>query len=167
VRRAEPVGDATIARFPTSVRRHYEKLRCFPEGYLVIGDALSSFNPVYGQGMSAAALESMELRAVLREGTENLARRFFQRVSKVVDIPWSVSVGNDLRMPETTGRRTLAVKAINAYISRLHKAAHRDPVVALAFHKVANLLAPPPSILAPRIALRVLWGNLHPDSKQA
>ena len=167
IRRAEPIGEAAISRYPASVRRRYEKLDRFPKGYLVMGDALSSFNPIYGQGMSTAALESMELRAVLREGTQNLARRFFRRASKVVDIPWSIAVGNDLRMPETIGRRTFAVKAINAYIAKLHKAAHHDPVVALAFHRVGNLLAPPPSILAPRIALRVLWGNLRAHSRQA
>ena len=165
VRQAEPIGEAATVRIPASVRRRYEKLDRFPEGYLVMGDAISSFNPVYAQGMSTAALESMELQAVLREGTENLARRFFRRVSKVVDTPWSIAVGNDLRMPETIGRRSFAVNAINAYIAKLHKAAHYDPVVALAFHKVANLLAPPPSILAPRIALRVLWGNLRAHSK--
>ena len=166
VRQAEPIGEAAITRYPSSVRQRYEKLDRFPEGYLVMGDALSSFNPIYAQGMSTAALESMELHAVLREGTKNLARRFFRRASKVVDIPWSIAVGNDLRMPETIGRRTFAIKAINAYIAKLHKAAHFDPVVALAFHRVGNLLAPPASILAPRIALRVLWGNFRAPSKE-
>ena len=166
IRHAEPIGEAAIIRYPANVRRRYEKLNRFPEGYLVMGDALSNFNPIYGQGMSVAALESMELRAVLKEGTENMARRFFRRASKVVDIPWSIAVGNDLRMPETIGRRTFASKAINAYATKLHQAAHYDPVVALAFHRVTNLLAPPSSILAPRIALRVLWGNLRPHSKQ-
>jgi 2-polyprenyl-6-methoxyphenol hydroxylase-like FAD-dependent oxidoreductase len=167
VRQAEPVGEASVTRFPASVRRRYEKLRSFPDGYLVIGDALSSFNPVYGQGMSAAALEAMELNSVLKKGTKDLARRFFQRAAKVVDIPWSLATGNDLRVPETVGRRTFVGKVMNAYVSRLHKAAHHDRAVALAFHKVGNLLAPPPSILAPQIALRVLWANLHPHSKQA
>ena len=118
------------------------------------------------QGMSVAALEAMELNAVLAEGTANLARRFFARASRVVDIPWSMAVGNDLRMPETTGPRTLGVKAINAYLARLHKAAHFDPVVTHAFHRVGNLLAPPQSVMHPRIALRVLWGNLRPRGRQ-
>jgi 2-polyprenyl-6-methoxyphenol hydroxylase-like FAD-dependent oxidoreductase len=165
-RQAEPVGEASVTRFPASVRRHYEKLRCFPQGYLVIGDALASFNPVYGQGMSTAALEAMELQSVLNKGTRDLARRFFRRATKVVDIPWSLATGSDLRMPETIGRRTFAIKVINAYVAKLHKAAHGDSVVALAFHKVGNLLAPPPSILSPRIALRVLWANLRQHSKQ-
>jgi hypothetical protein len=52
------------------------------------------------------------------------------------------------------------VKFINWYIAKLHRAAHRDPAAALAFHTVANLVAPPPSILAPAVAWRVLRGNL-------
>jgi 2-polyprenyl-6-methoxyphenol hydroxylase-like FAD-dependent oxidoreductase len=166
VRQAEPVGEASVMRYPTSVRRHYEKLRRFPDGYLIIGDALTSFNPIYGQGMSTAALEAVELRNVLTKGTGNLARRFFRGAAKVVDIPWSLATGSDLSMPETIGRRTFAMKAINAYVARLHKAAHHDPTVALAFHRVGNLLAPSPSILAPHIALRVLWGNLRPHSNR-
>jgi len=161
IRRAEPVSEPVTMRFPASMRRRYEKMDRFPEGYLVMGDAMSSFNPIYGQGMSVAALESMELQAVLGERTARLAQRFFARASKVVDIPWSIAVGNDLRMPEATGPRTFAVKVINAYMAKLHKAAHHDPVVALSFHKVGNLLAPPPSVMHPRIALRVLFGNLR------
>ena len=167
VRHAEPIGDAVVTRYPASVRRHYEKLRCFPEGYLVIGDALASFNPIYGQGMSTAALEAMALHSVLKNGTDDLARRFFRSAAKVVDVPWSLATGSDLSVPETIGRRTFAMKVINAYIARLHKAAHSDPAVALAYHKVGNFLAPPPTIFAPKIALRVLWGNLRPHSKQA
>jgi 2-polyprenyl-6-methoxyphenol hydroxylase-like FAD-dependent oxidoreductase len=165
VRNAEPLGDASSARFPASTRRRYEKLERFPEGYLVFGDAISSFNPIYGQGMSAAALESLQLAEVLSQGTADLARRFFRRAAKVVDIPWSIAVGNDLRMPETIGPRNAGVNIINWYMSRLHRAAHHDPIPAMAFHRVGNLLAPPPSVMHPRVAIRVLWGNLRKPAK--
>jgi 2-polyprenyl-6-methoxyphenol hydroxylase-like FAD-dependent oxidoreductase len=161
IRGAEPLGEAAALRFPANVRRRYEKLKRFPLGYLVIGDAMSSFNPIYGQGMSVAALEAVELQSALAEGKADLARRFFPRAAKAIDIPWSIAAGNDLRMPEATGRRTFGVKVLNAYMSKLHQAAHHDPTVALAFHKVGNLLAAPPAVLAPRIAWRVLWGNLQ------
>jgi 2-polyprenyl-6-methoxyphenol hydroxylase-like FAD-dependent oxidoreductase len=161
IRAAEPLGEAAALRFPASVRRRYEKLSRFPRGYLVMGDAMSSFNPIYGQGMTVAALEAVELQAVLAAGKADLARRFFPRAAKAIDIPWSIAAGNDLRMPEATGRRTFAVKALNAYMSKLHRAAHHDPAVALAFHKVGNLLAPPQAVLHPRIAGRVLRGNLR------
>ena len=161
VRRAEPVGEAAMLRYPASVRRRYEKVDRFPEGYLVIGDAISSFNPIYGQGMTAAAMQAVALETSLVEGTRGLARRFFARAAKVIDIPWAMAVGADLRRPDTVGPRTFGIKIINAYLAKLHRAAHHDPVVTLAFHRVANLLAPPPSLLHPHIAWRVLLGNLR------
>ena len=167
IRNAEPIGDAMSARFQASVRRRYEKLQRFPEGYLVFGDAISSFNPIYGQGMSVAALEAVQLDETLGQGSHDLAKRFFARASKVVDIPWSVAVGNDLRMKETVGPRNAGANIINWYMSKLQKAAHHDPVPALAFHRVGNLLAPPPSVMHPRVVWRVLLGNLRPRSNAA
>jgi hypothetical protein len=161
IRNAEPVSEPASARFPASLRHRYEDLERFPEGYLVFGDAISSFNPIYGQGMSVAALEAVELDKTLAAGSADLAPRFFARAAKVVDIPWSIAAGNDLRMPEATGPRNAAVKLINWYMAKLHKAAHHDPVTALAFHKVANLLAPPQSVMHPRVSMRVLRGNMR------
>jgi len=167
IRDAEPLGDAVSARFPASVRRRYERLDKFPDGYLVFGDAISSFNPIYGQGMSTAALESGQLAETLADGSANLAKRFFARAAKVVDIPWSIAVGNDLRMPEAVGPRNAGVKFINWYMAKLHQAAHHDEIPAMAFHRVANLLATPPTVMRPGIALRVLWGNMRSRSAQA
>jgi 2-polyprenyl-6-methoxyphenol hydroxylase-like FAD-dependent oxidoreductase len=165
IRNAEPASEPASARFPASIRRRYEKLARFPEGFLVFGDAISSFNPIYGQGMSVAALQAVELTKALAEDSAGLAKLFFGRVSKVIDIPWSIAVGNDLRMPEAIGPRGPAVSILNWYMSKLHKAAHHDPVPTLAFHLVANLLAPPPSVMHPRVLARVLWGNLFPTKK--
>lgn len=161
VSHAEPIGDAFTGRFPASLRRRYEKLKSFPEGYLVFGDAICSFNPAYGQGMSVAALQADALQQCLMQDDENLAHRFFERASRVVDILWRITVGSDLRIPETIGPRNARVRFINWYIAKLHKAAHYDPEVSVAFLKVANLVAPLPSIMHPRIAMRVLLGNLR------
>ena len=165
IRRAEPISEPASARFPASVRHRYEKLDRFPDGYLVFGDAISSFNPMYGQGMSVAALEAVQLGETLAEGTADLARRFFRKAAKVVDSPWNIVAGGDLRIPETVGPRNAGVKLINWYMSRLHRAAHHDPVAALAFHKVGNLLAPPETVMHPGVIARVLWGNLRPRGK--
>jgi 2-polyprenyl-6-methoxyphenol hydroxylase-like FAD-dependent oxidoreductase len=161
VHESEPVGEAASARFPHSLRRRYERLGRFPAGYLVFGDAISSFNPIYGQGMSVAALEAMELDTVLASGAAPVAPAFFQRAARVIDIPWSIAVGNDLQMPETVGPRNLGVKFINWYLTKLQRAAHHDPALAVAFHRVGNLLAPPPSLMGPANVARVLWGNVR------
>ena len=104
---------------------------------------ISSFTPRYGQGVSVAALQALELQRVLATHTSNLASEFFGRAAKVVENPWGMSASkNDLRMKEVRRRRNAASTLINWYMARLQKAAHRDPSLALAFHRVTNLLAP-------------------------
>jgi 2-polyprenyl-6-methoxyphenol hydroxylase-like FAD-dependent oxidoreductase len=159
---AEPLGDVLPARYPASVRRRYERLGRFPDGYLVTGDAVCAFNPVYGQGMSVAALEALALRECLAAGpAAGLARRFFAKVAPIVDIPWGIAVGADLRFPGIQGPRTAKVQLVNAYLARFHVAAATDPVLGRAFLRVVNLMDRPEGLLRPAIALRVLRGNLR------
>jgi hypothetical protein len=156
---AEPVGDAEPYSFPFSVRRRYEKLKRIPDALVVLGDAMCSFNPIYGQGMSVAALEALELASVLDGGLADLSRRFFRRAAAVVDVPWTIAVGSDLRIPETVGPRGAAVSVVNWYLAKLHEAAHHDGPLAHAFMRVANLLAPPSTLFGPKVMLRVLRGH--------
>jgi hypothetical protein len=67
----------------------------------------------------------------------------------------------DLRFPGVDGRRTPKVRAVNAYLERLHVAAEHDPVVGRAFLRVVNLLDRPGRLLAPALVLRVLRGVAH------
>ncbi len=159
VARAEPLTDYIRYRYVSSLRRRYEKLIRFPQGYLVFSDAICSFNPVYGQGMTVAAQEAVTLRSVLNAGAENLAARFFKAAAKIVDIPWDIAVGNDLRQPRVEGARPAMVRFINWYIGKLHLAARHDAALATAFLEVANLMSPPPALLNPAIAWRVWRGN--------
>ena len=159
---AEPLGEVLPARYPASTRRRYEQLRRFPDGYLVTGDAVCAFNPVYGQGMSVAALEALALRECLRSGTAaGLASRFFAKAARIVDIPWGIAVGADLRFPGIEGARTAKVRLVNVYLARFHVAAATDPVLGGAFLRVVNLMDRPEGLLRPAIALRVLRGNLR------
>jgi 2-polyprenyl-6-methoxyphenol hydroxylase-like FAD-dependent oxidoreductase len=160
LKNAEPLTEPVSARFPANQRRHYERLGRFPAGLLVFGDALCAFNPKYAQGMSVAAMQAMALRDCLKQAKEPLAKRFFAAAAITVEAPWQLVAGGDLKHPKVQGERPGRVKFINWYLGKLHHAAQRDAVVALAFAKVVNLYAPPPSILSPAIALRVLWGNL-------
>jgi 2-polyprenyl-6-methoxyphenol hydroxylase-like FAD-dependent oxidoreductase len=160
IKDAEPLSELLPYKFPANQRHHYEGMACFPEDYLVFGDAICSFNPIYGQGMTVAALESLALQNCLAQGSQNLRVRFFKEAGKVVDIPWSIAVNNDLRIPQVEGTRSLRVRFLNWYISKLQVAARRDRVVAIAFLQVTNLMASPKSLMHPRISLRVLWGNL-------
>jgi 2-polyprenyl-6-methoxyphenol hydroxylase-like FAD-dependent oxidoreductase len=157
LQRVEPLGAPRLMRIPVSIRRRYERLGRFPEGYVVFGDALCQFNPSYGQGMTVAACEAVALRECLADGGQNgLARRFFGRAGRIIDVPWDMSVGGDLRFPSVEGPRPLRVKLLNGYLTRLHAAAEADPVVGHAFLSVANLQAPPQHLLSPGVLARVL-----------
>ncbi|GAA3944935.1 FAD-binding monooxygenase [Amorphoplanes auranticolor] len=156
VREAVPVGGPARMRYPASVRRRYERLRRFPLGYLVVGDAVCSFNPLYGQGMTVAAAEGLLLRSVLPGGPDQLAQRFFRGAGKLIDGPWSIAVGTDLRFPQVPGPRSPRVRLINAYVHRLHAAARTDAALGAAFLRVLNLVDPPARLLRPAIMRRVL-----------
>jgi 2-polyprenyl-6-methoxyphenol hydroxylase-like FAD-dependent oxidoreductase len=158
ISRAEPLSDIFPYKFPLSLRRHYEKLTRFPKGYLVLGDAISSFNPTYGQGMTSAALQTLELQKLLAKDTslDDLALAFFKQAAKVVDIPWQLAVGEDFRFPTTTGPKPAGIDFINQYVAKVHRATLHDEVVGRAFLKVMNLMEPPTSLFYPRILWRVL-----------
>ncbi|KAA1013120.1 monooxygenase [Paraburkholderia panacisoli] len=162
VARAEPLTDYRRYRYVSNLRRRYEKLARFPGNYLVFGDAICSFNPVYGQGMTVAAEEALTLQRCLRAGSNDLARRFFRAAAKIVDIPWDIAVGNDLRHPQVKGARPPMLRFINWYIGKLHVAATRDSTLSTAFLKVVNLMMPPSSLLSPAIVRRVWQGNRRP-----
>ena len=155
----EPIGEIVAYRYPANRRRHYERAERFPEGYLVIGDAVCSFNPVYGQGMSVAATEAKALDECLAAGDQDLAQRFFKRASKIADSPWTIATGEDLKYPQVEGKRPPGFKLVNRYMERAHAACAKDPVVLRRFFDVANLLAPPTSMMSPKVAWRVALGG--------
>jgi 2-polyprenyl-6-methoxyphenol hydroxylase-like FAD-dependent oxidoreductase len=163
IRDAEPLEGPIGFRFPANVRHRYERLREFPEGLLVIGDAVSSFNPIYGQGMTVAANQAMTLRRLLAANTEPSPRQYFPLIAKSVDPPWDITVGADLAFPAVPGTRTVKVRLINTYLPRLHAAAAHDETLSTAFVRVLGLIDRPENLLRPDRLLRVWQTNRrHP-----
>jgi 2-polyprenyl-6-methoxyphenol hydroxylase-like FAD-dependent oxidoreductase len=158
ISQAEPLSDIIPFKFPANRRRHYERLSRFPAGYLVLGDAVCTFNPTYGQGMTVAALEARELDRILGESIslDGLAPLFFRRITGLVDISWQMAVGEDFRYPQTAGIKPLGVDILNCYVAQVHRATLRDRLVGEAFVKVMNLIAPPVSLFHPQILWHVL-----------
>jgi flavin-dependent dehydrogenase len=160
---AEPLDDPVPHRFTGSRRYYFERLSRHPAGFLVIGDALCSFNPLYAQGMTVAAQQAVALRDCLRDGRAGLPDRYYLRAAPATGTAWQMSVNSDLNHPGVRGARTLRTRFTNAYVHRCHVAAHADPQVARAFMRVANLVEPASSLLRPAMAARVLrHGTLPP-----
>ena len=158
---AQPLDDGAAFRFPTSIRRHYERLPAFPAGLLVIGDAVCSVNPVHSQGMTVAALQAVALHRELHRNPVPDPRRWFRAVAAVVDSPWQVAVAADLAFPDVAGRRTAQVRMVNSYLPRLHAAASVDPQLGAAFVRVLGLLDRPQGLLRPDRVARVAAAHLR------
>ncbi len=152
---AEPLGEVAQHRVPSNRWRRYDKMRRTPQGLLVFGDAICSFNPIYGQGMTVAAVEAMVLRDCLRCGERNLPRRFYRSSAKKIRVAWQTAVGSDLALPEVVGPRPLSIRITNAYLDRVMTAAETDSVVAQQFMQVIGMVDPPTRLLAPSIMLRL------------
>lgn len=144
-------------KFPASQRRHFEKVRSLPVGFCVIGDSAASFNPIYGQGMSVAALEAVVLAEKLDAlgNTARLSHEVAAASAKIIDNPWQIATGADFAYPATVGRRPPGITAANRYLTQVIAAAAVDREVNLAFSRVQQLLDPPSSLLRPGLVARV------------
>ncbi len=156
LRDAEPLDEPVAFRFPASVRQRYERLTRLPDGLLVLGDAVCSLNPIYGKGMSVAALQALALRRHLHRGTRPRPRPFFREIGGTVDVAWNMVVGADLSFPGVEGRRTPPMRLINGYLARLHAGAAYDHELGRAFLRVSGLVDPPRALLRPAVVARVL-----------
>jgi 2-polyprenyl-6-methoxyphenol hydroxylase-like FAD-dependent oxidoreductase len=143
--------------FPSNRRIRYETLEQFPEGLVVTGDAIASFNPIYGQGMSVAALEALQLHHTLVEdGTEAIGPRFFDRIESTVEVAWNLAVGSDFAFDQTTGPKPRGTDILNRYVDRLTRKAHTDSVLRDALYRVFVMERQPESLFSPGVLWRVL-----------
>jgi 2-polyprenyl-6-methoxyphenol hydroxylase-like FAD-dependent oxidoreductase len=164
----EPVGEVVPYRHPDSRWRHFEALERFPARLAVVGDAVASFNPVYGQGMSSAALHASCLSEYLRSGPDldAPARHFLDLQKVVVEAAWQTSTAGDaVRLgvakppaTEPARRRAWAMQQVRA-------AAGRDVEVGAAFRAVGFMTAHPTSLAAPELVLRAARINGVPEEE--
>lgn len=156
VRAAEPVGPVSRYRIPSNRWRRYDKMRRLPHGLVVVGDAICSFNPIYGQGMTMAALDAVVLRDCLRDGHRHLPRRFYHDSAKNIAVAWRTAVGADLALPEVAGPRPTSMRITNTLLDRVMTAAQTDIVVAEQFLRVVGMIDSPARLLQPAVLLRIV-----------
>jgi len=165
---AEALSPISSYRATENRLRHYERLKTWPERFLVIGDAVCAFNPVYGQGMTTAALAAENLRRTLTEqgsALNGLARRFQKRLARINSAPWMLATSEDLRYAGTEGAvASRSTKFMHNYIAHVLRSATQNSSVRKRFLEVQGMLKGPETIFRPSVVVQVLKQALRRDS---
>ncbi|WWR55036.1 FAD-dependent monooxygenase [Streptomyces sp. SCSIO 30461] len=161
---SEPLSPVWSFRSTANLRRRYDRPGRRPAGFVATGDALCTFNPVYGQGMTVAAMSAVALRDALADRhrtptTLRVQRAVFQASRQA----WDISAGADKKMPGARGN-ALAAGALDRpvgwYLDRVQQRYPGDPVVGRAFRSVLTLRSPLTVLFTPEVARAVLFGSV-------
>ena len=162
VEHAEPLSPIAGFRATENRWRHYERLPSRPEGLLVLGDAACAFNPVYGQGMTMAALGALVLRQSLRgvspaRPPDGLATRFQGALARLNKAPWLLATSEDFRSPLLDGARPgLSSRLMHRYLDRLVAHTTRDQDLRKLFLGVLHMVRPSTMLFRPDTFAKVM-----------
>lgn len=162
-RAGRPQTQVAIHRQTANRRHRYERLRPWPPGLLVIGDALCAFNPIYGQGVTVAACEAVLLRDALRRGLRpGDERRLVRRFSRAAALPWSIATSEDRRYPASAGNASPVQAALGHWARQVDKlATGGDPLAGEVLGRVYHLMGSPLALFRPGLVVRVLRARLR------
>lgn len=157
-RRAEPISDVAVHRQTGNYRHHYERVRNWPDGLLVVGDALCAFNPIYGQGITVAACEALLLRQAIAAGLRpGYAHRLLRKFAAVVALPWAIATSEDLRYPTSTGRQSLPQALLGRWTRQLGRlAVHGNLRAHAVLARVYHLMGSPALLFHPAFGAAAL-----------
>lgn len=163
IKNAQPLSPIYSYRRTENRLRHYERLSRYPEGFVALGDAACAFNPIYGQGMTVAAMGAVALAQCLAEQNQQgnelagLTRRFHQQLAKVNGIAWMMATSEDLRWSTTEGSQPSIInRLMQWYIDRVRSVTINNPKALEAFLEVLHLVKPPTTLFQPNILASVL-----------
>jgi len=165
IKNAKPVSPLLGYRRAENRLRHFHTLPRYLEGFVAVGDAVYALNPVYGQGMTVAAIASTVLNDCLKNQAKQgdltgFAQTFQKRLAKVISGPWQLATNEDLRWIENA-TVDMPTRMIQKYIEQVLRAMMTDETVAEAFTKVQNMTEAPGSLFHPAIMSRVLGKQLR------
>ncbi|MFJ6798897.1 FAD-dependent oxidoreductase [Streptomyces sp. NPDC091268] len=155
---AQLLGGVELFKVPHSTRRRFDKLRRLPEGLVALGDSLCSFNPVYGAGMTSAAMQALtlgECLAATRSRPQALPRAYFRAASRGVSQPWWFALLADFLLPEVGGKRPFGMPVIRRHLTRTLTAAEHDGQLAGDLFRTIGMVAPITRLVSPRSLLRI------------
>ena len=166
---AKPLTPIAGNRNTANRLRHYDKLKRHPEGFIALGDAVCTFSPIYGQGMTVAALESVALAACLdtqrnrqpNGTTSGFARRFQKEIAKIVAAPWLLATSEDSRFTHVDGTQptfmtTRMTKVMHWYMNNLLRVIVNDVPTFEQFIRVVHMIDPTDMLFKPAILSKVI-----------
>jgi 2-polyprenyl-6-methoxyphenol hydroxylase-like FAD-dependent oxidoreductase len=162
--RADAISDLTTYRYPSSVRRQFERCPRLPGGLVGVGDSVASFNPLYGQGMTSAALHAATLSEYLASGASphEPAGSYFRKLRPVINSVWTLSTSADFRLSHVTGDRPFGVSVAHRINDLYTKATLRDADLHGLFLRVLNLQTRPEVMARPDNLLRAYLASRRP-----
>ncbi|MFI5530145.1 NAD(P)/FAD-dependent oxidoreductase [Kitasatospora sp. NPDC051853] len=153
---AEAITGISSFKYPDCVRREYHRLRRVPEGLVSVGDAVCSLNPIYGAGMTVAALEARALQTCLADGPEGLPRRFYREAARAVRLPWLFSTMADRAMPQVPGTHPAVARLLGRAFGATMRAAAADARVATSVWNAVSLSGSPAGLAHPLVTASVV-----------
>ncbi len=172
VAQAEPVGDVAFHKYPTTRWRRYDKLDRFPAGILPLGDAVASFDPTYGQGMTMTSLQAGHLRRALESAPDNPAPALNRATAKTTYPVWVMNTIGDFSFHHAAGPQPWWYRPVGSLFDQFLGAAETDPVLAEWFLRRFSLLdslymTPSPALVARTIRHNMrLWLGERREMRQ-
>ena len=156
VKNLTPLSDVVIYRYPYARRLHFENIKQHPQGIVALGDAVCSFDPVFGQGMSVALQEVELLQQQLQSGKWQ-EKRFYQQVSKKLFLPWMLASMEDFRYPSVTGKRPVGLTMMQNYFKKIFLLSAKSEFVYAQLMRVFHMDVSPFILFSPTILWRMLF----------
>jgi 2-polyprenyl-6-methoxyphenol hydroxylase-like FAD-dependent oxidoreductase len=171
IRDAKPISPIRSFRNTENRLRHYEEMSSFPGHFVLLGDSVCAFNPVYGQGMTVAAMDAIELDQILSAWKKDsfgpeFGKKFQKNLAKINQLPWSLATGEDCRYRGTEGANpSLRGRLMHSYIDSVVALTTRDTTVRGLWLRVFQMLEPPSRLFQPRILIKVLREIVAPRNR--
>jgi hypothetical protein len=161
IRQGETIGEVALHKYPTSRWRRYDKLDRFPAGIIPFGDAVASFNPTYGQGMTMTSFQAGHLRRALEAPGADLWREFHRATAKTTFPVWQMNAIGDLTLHRASGPMPRWYGPVGNLFDQFLGAAETDPVLAEWFLRRFSLLDSLYMVPSARLVGRTVKHNMR------
>ncbi|HFJ9462950.1 NAD(P)/FAD-dependent oxidoreductase [Bacillus cereus] len=157
--KAEGITDIKTYKIPYQVRRRFDLVNNVPEGLLVVGDAQCRFDPVFGQGVSVAAMEAHQLQLLLQDRKQldkTFTQQFYKKAATIIETPWDMTTTEISRHPQLKRELTTKQKFQLWYTKQIYRLSASNSDVYIRLVRVMNLIRSPFHLFHPKVLLSVL-----------